>query len=167
MNQFTLHRWALAVLWLGAAASSAARHTIDIAQTYGNVSDVSINRGIAAARELFAADADATITLFLAAGTHVIHEVGMVDFSDIGRATPNASGVLVLAGAGMRQPGGTTLSFDGFHTTADRGFPAVLFGTHVYRVAIRDLHFTRNAYTTTQGHVVRVGPGGSFVAASR
>ena len=147
--------WAL--VWLGIAASSAVRHTIDIAQEYGSVSDATINRGIAAALTLFRTDPDAAVTLFVAAGTHVIHAVGAVDYSDVGRATPNASGVLVLAGAGMRQPGGTTLSFDGFHTAAaGRGVPAVLFGTHVYRVAIRDLHFTRIAYATTPGHVVRV-----------
>ena len=36
----------------------------------------------------------------------------------------------------------------------DAGYPAVLYGHDVYRLAFRDLHFTRNAYSTTHGHVV-------------
>ena len=55
--------------------TTQSRETIDIAQRYGNVTDVTINMGIGAARKIFATDPNAVVELFIEAGTHVIHEV--------------------------------------------------------------------------------------------
>ena len=68
---------------------------------------------------------------------------GVVDLSAI---VPGIGGRLVLAGAGMDPSSGTTLGVDGTAVT--------LFSRPVTRLSIRDIHFTRNSFTTTQGTCV-------------
>lgn len=130
-----------------AGAAGPPTQTIDIAATFGGINTTTIGSAIQAAKGIFAHTPDTVVVLFFQAGTWVIHESQPV--MDVTRVKPGPNGRLVLAGAGMHA---TTLSTDG---TAHN----VITGTQTYRVTWRDMHFTRNTYRTTQGHVVSVAPG--------
>lgn len=90
-----------------------------------------------------------TFVIKLPAGTHtIVPPAGTDKCIDITGINPKPGGRFVLRGAGMDQT---------IIVTPEE--PIGLYGVGMDRVTVSDIHFTRDAQMTTQGHVVEVGPG--------
>eukprot|EP00051_Salpingoeca_urceolata_P029402 m.6700 g.6700 ORF g.6700 m.6700 type:complete len:415 (+) comp2714_c0_seq1:94-1338(+) len=134
---------------------------IDVIKQFGGVTQSTLHRAVAAAGSHFASGghkANDEVVVYIGPGTWVVSPQTDDGF-DITGITPGPQGRLVIAGAGMNA---TTLSFSNRHNHTMRG-------RHVYRLTVRDIHFTRNYPTVSQakptfpaiqlGTIKKIGPG--------
>lgn len=117
------------VLLVLSHAAESSRHTIDVLQQYGNISQASITAATSAAALIILHDGGASVDVYFQAGIYTINTTD-IPFM-LTRAVPEVgSQRLRFVGAGMDQ---TVLRFDG---ACD-----VISGRNVYRTSFHNMTF--------------------------
>jgi hypothetical protein len=124
---------------------------IDVARDYGNISFQSIGRAMERAQQVVASPSNASIVIFLQAGSHT---VDMADghLFDVSGIVSKAGQRLIVAGAGMDDTMLVTRTHgnDVIHAHRRMGGP-------MWRgVRFENMTFAREGQTTTQGRLIAV-----------
>eukprot|EP00730_Choanoeca_flexa_P010220 TRINITY_DN1700_c0_g2_i1.p1 TRINITY_DN1700_c0_g2~~TRINITY_DN1700_c0_g2_i1.p1 ORF type:complete len:181 (+),score=24.34 TRINITY_DN1700_c0_g2_i1:3-545(+) len=134
------------VLTLAVTAIRTRSIRIDVKAEYG-IDEEGIYQAISAAKQHLYAHCSDQVEVYFAAGTFVINQTkNGIDLSHI---NPCAGGRIIISGESKES---TTLSYTNWHQDT-------LFARNASRVTIRDIRFTRNYQTVSQGDLLGNDPG--------